>query len=155
MQWYINKVRFEHSSSWERNTDRDRVMHSVKTNLSHIGSAWPVQYPKLSTQKILLTYGIMMEASQSELLRTAMMASHAHLLIESASLTRIGCRKLVTLVANLSQVPKKQIQKRTGADRRKYYYADYEIRARFLSAAIEWSLWFKGKCYGTVRAKYE
>ena len=62
---------------------------------------------------------------------------------------------MVQLVANLSDVPIADLEQRTGADRKKYYYLTYQVKSRFLSAAIEWSAWVGDICYGIVQAKYD
>lgn len=72
------------------------------------------------------------------------------------SLTLIDeIRKHVELKAKLSSIPVRALRKVTGKDGKKYYRIDYEIRFKFFSAHIEYSLWYEDICYGTVDAKYE
>jgi hypothetical protein len=48
-----------------------------------------------------------------------------------------------------------ELRKKFGMDKKRYYQLRYEIRANFFSAHTEYSLWFKGECYGKVNAEYE
>jgi len=66
-----------------------------------------------------------------------------------------GPRTLVMLSVDLSRIPTAQLVKRLGADGKEYYEIGYEIRGVFYSAHTEYSLWYKGQCYGKVDAKYE
>jgi hypothetical protein len=54
----------------------------------------------------------------------------------------------------MSSIPSHQVPKRIGRDGKSYYYKDYEIRTKFLSAKTEYSLWYDGVRYGTVDAEY-
>ena len=61
---------------------------------------------------------------------------------------------MVKLTADLSSIPTCLLPKKTGADRKKHFHISYQIRVKFESAHIAYSLWYKNKCYGTVHAEY-
>jgi hypothetical protein len=61
---------------------------------------------------------------------------------------------MVTLTADLSSIPTSELPIKKGADRKKYYHIEYDIRVNFESAHMKYSLWFKNKCYGSVNAEY-
>ncbi|KIW19845.1 hypothetical protein PV08_00420 [Exophiala spinifera] len=60
----------------------------------------------------------------------------------------------VDLHADLSTISTSVIPIERGADNRRYYKLDYEIKATFFSAHTEWSLWYNNVEYGKVRAEY-
>ena len=63
---------------------------------------------------------------------------------------------LVRLTADLSRLPEaNKVTKKTGVDGKAYYVLKYHIKIQFLSAGImEYSLWYKGRSYGSVSAEY-
>lgn len=61
---------------------------------------------------------------------------------------------MVKLTADLSSIPTKLLPIEKGADRKKYYCIDYQIRVNFEAARIVYSLWYKNKRYGMVNAEY-
>ncbi|ERF69695.1 hypothetical protein EPUS_03687 [Endocarpon pusillum Z07020] len=65
-----------------------------------------------------------------------------------------GAKLLVTLTANLSSIPTKEMPKHTGADGQTYFHCSFEIRVTFHSAHTTYSLWYNNKCYGAVDAEY-
>jgi hypothetical protein len=56
------------------------------------------------------------------------------------SLTAEGAKLLVTLTADLSSIPTKQMLKRTGADEQTYFNCGFEIKVTFHSAHMTYSL---------------
>lgn len=63
-------------------------------------------------------------------------------------------KELVKLTADLSSIPTDMLPVTTGADHKRYYYVNYQIRVNFEAAHITYSLWYKNKRYGTVHAEY-
>jgi hypothetical protein len=61
---------------------------------------------------------------------------------------------MVKLTADLSSIPTNLLPTKTGADRKKYYQITFQIRVKFESAHMAYSLWYKNECYGTVHAQY-
>jgi hypothetical protein len=58
------------------------------------------------------------------------------------------------LKADLNAISTTSIPTSVGKDGISYYKCDYQIKAAFFSAHIEWTLWYQDVCYGTVKAKY-
>jgi hypothetical protein len=65
-------------------------------------------------------------------------------------------RKLVTLQADLTQLPKSDLGKTivTREDKKRYYSIDCSIEATFYGASTKYVLLCQGKRYDTVTAEY-
>ncbi len=61
---------------------------------------------------------------------------------------------MAELTADLSSIPISELPIKKGADRKKYYHIDFQIRVNFEPAHMTYSLWYEKKCYGTVDAEY-
>jgi hypothetical protein len=69
-------------------------------------------------------------------------------------MTNVDVKRLVMLSANLSTISPISIPTKRGKDGKDYYYLTFQIRVAFFSAHTEYSLWYMGKCYGSVEAEY-
>ena len=54
----------------------------------------------------------------------------------------------------LSQIEQYRIPTCRGADDELYYTIDYQIHAMYHSAHCEYTLWYEGRNYGSVKADY-
>lgn len=59
------------------------------------------------------------------------------------------------LTYDLSKISTHRLARQIGQDQKEYFKIDFEIRASFHSAHIEWRLWFENECFGSVQANYE
>ena len=69
-------------------------------------------------------------------------------------LTMTAVKRLVMLAADISTIPMSRIPVRRGKDGLDYFMLNFQIRVAFFSAHTEYSLWYKGNCYGSVDAEY-
>lgn len=66
----------------------------------------------------------------------------------------VEIKRLVSMNSNLWPIPTNLIPTERGRDGLEYYCLKYEIKINFFSAHTEYSLWYKGKEYGNVKAEY-
>ena len=65
-----------------------------------------------------------------------------------------GMKRHAALNPPLDAIDKFLIPIRFGEDGKQYYHVDYETHATYFSAHCEYTLWFKGKNYGSVEVEY-
>lgn len=75
-------------------------------------------------------------------------------LYSAADFPLLGVKKSIELEADLSSISRTKIPIKTGEDGYDYYELSYEIKVAFFSAHLEFSLWYAGKEYGKVNAKW-
>ncbi|MCJ1471604.1 hypothetical protein MMC13_000244 [Lambiella insularis] len=63
-------------------------------------------------------------------------------------------KKLVRVVADLSNVPLHEFIRRTGADGHDYYCINFQLEVTYFSAYTQYELIHKGRNYGPVAAEY-
>lgn len=65
-----------------------------------------------------------------------------------------GMKRHADLHPPLNAIDKLLIPTRTGEDGKRYYQVEYETHATYFSARCEYTLWFRGKNYGSVEVEY-